>query len=753
MARIETILSQNAPGIVPQAEGPAGAFQSGLQPAAANSLAGAANTISEALTKRKQEEEQMWVMNSMAKAQKEWMENMEKRKAAAGDGAPNFTPNLIKDFDQYVSQATANAPTGTAQKALESNLKNLGLGLERQALGFESQERLSYIVRQNAMRIDNDSMIVYRNPEALNDMLGNNETCAGILSKRLSPSEGARVKLAGSTQLITAAMQSYGDNNPQAGIDLIDSGKLDGKIDGNQLINMRQMLINKKGTVDGVQKFYAQQDAEKMVYNLEHGAPLPENMTPENIAQRMGGTPDQIKVNTLKLQKQAQISNEIGKSSQVVRFGTPEDVFSVLENHKPYPNTAGSAEPRLIQDQNGNIVPSLLTPQDEESIYAGLVKMNNERIKGLSEDSMGYAMEEPSLAKKFENANISDNPQDLIDAINEGISSQIRMGVPPQDVKPIRLSDQIAIANSLKTLKPDEFQNYIGQQRVKYGGNEAGGGYFDKILNSVLALPKDKAPDARYIFAAKNSGNPAAVSTILETIHETNQDPEKISKILNAQKKDGFDPKGDIDNLVFDQSSQASSIASSLVPTMGVDFGVKMQNLTRDVAQLLYYKKEAPTPEDAYEMANSFVVNSMFSGTGKTNTREYPIPKNSEKTGKPYTEEEQLRLKANLTVLPKIWGDILSKNVTTTEGTTSEISNLSKFGVFIMNKNMNGYNMYMDYGPGNRALITIKNGKLSTDPDAKPLFFSADKLTEKAYNDSSAKGLNNYIDKFWSYTY
>lgn len=105
-----------------------------------------------AFEQRKREEEALVAANDdLMDARSSWLTKLKERKEAAEEGAPDFTPTILADFDADTEERLQRAKSPAARQHLQDRLGQVRLALQEDAMGFESQSR----VTQRAGQLDN----------------------------------------------------------------------------------------------------------------------------------------------------------------------------------------------------------------------------------------------------------------------------------------------------------------------------------------------------------------------------------------------------------------------------------------------------------------------------------------------------------------------------------------------------------------------------------------------------------------------
>jgi hypothetical protein len=175
--------------IYEQRMSPSGPLGPGPQPDTAiaaralPALAGGLDTLGAALEQRREEDAAAWSAKTLAEAQSEWTQSLIKRKQEAPAGAPNFTPQLLTDFDAYAKKTVQMAPTRHTRQFLEQRFAALRGSLASDALAFEAASASAHATDIAKQSIDSARNELQVRPDVFNERLA--ERAALIDSMRL----------------------------------------------------------------------------------------------------------------------------------------------------------------------------------------------------------------------------------------------------------------------------------------------------------------------------------------------------------------------------------------------------------------------------------------------------------------------------------------------------------------------------------------------------------------------------------------
>jgi hypothetical protein len=146
-------------------------------------IASGLDSLQGAIVQRREEDAAAWSAQTLAQAQSEWTQALIKRKQEAPLGAPDFTPQLLTDFDEYQKKTVAMAPTKRTRQFLEQRFTALRGSLGTDALAFEAASANAHATDIAKKSIDSARVELQVRPDAFADRLA--ERAALIDSMRL----------------------------------------------------------------------------------------------------------------------------------------------------------------------------------------------------------------------------------------------------------------------------------------------------------------------------------------------------------------------------------------------------------------------------------------------------------------------------------------------------------------------------------------------------------------------------------------
>jgi len=136
------------------------------------SLAAGAQQLNQDLNAIKEREAANWTNEALTTVQQDSLTSLDERKRAAPPGAPNFTPDLLKDYDARANELLSQAPTRNSRAFLQERLRAFRGTLLRESMSFEA-----------AARDDNTQDIVGKSNDAAGNELINNPS---VFAERLA---------------------------------------------------------------------------------------------------------------------------------------------------------------------------------------------------------------------------------------------------------------------------------------------------------------------------------------------------------------------------------------------------------------------------------------------------------------------------------------------------------------------------------------------------------------------------------------
>lgn len=201
--------------------------KSGFASEGAESLRQGVNRLASALKEREEEDARAWTAKAMSETRLKWTEDMIIRQQSAAPGAPDFTPNLLRDFDAYASETIEKAPTPSSKRFLQERLDEFKANLGGTALSFEAQARIDWRTDQFNTSISNTQKLMNTDPSQYNVAMA--EILATIDSAQLPPLKKSAIREKAMNDISAAAVWSQIQKSPSGFLNSIGFGAVDGK--------------------------------------------------------------------------------------------------------------------------------------------------------------------------------------------------------------------------------------------------------------------------------------------------------------------------------------------------------------------------------------------------------------------------------------------------------------------------------------------------------------------------------------------
>lgn len=143
----------------------------------------------------------------------------------AEPGAPEFTSNLLKEYDDFVDSQGKSARTPAGRQYLQEKLTDYRLQLQRQSMAFEAKAGIDHrrnLLQQSVQQAGNQ---LVTSPQLLDMQL--EAFSDGVSMSGLPPAEREAMLIDGANALGEAAIQGIILKDPQAALDLLEEGDFD----------------------------------------------------------------------------------------------------------------------------------------------------------------------------------------------------------------------------------------------------------------------------------------------------------------------------------------------------------------------------------------------------------------------------------------------------------------------------------------------------------------------------------------------
>lgn len=149
---------------------------------AVQQLGQAATQLGGVLEFQKQQDEQANVARQVGNDRVTWLQNLQQMKDSAAPGAPDFTPTVLKGFDDYAQQQLSTMPEGKPRRFYELQLNELRNSLATSAIGWQAQQHRAYNVDQYSQGNDAAARAIAMDPSQYGQLRASNLALIGASS-------------------------------------------------------------------------------------------------------------------------------------------------------------------------------------------------------------------------------------------------------------------------------------------------------------------------------------------------------------------------------------------------------------------------------------------------------------------------------------------------------------------------------------------------------------------------------------------
>ncbi|QTP33487.1 hypothetical protein B7759_02081 [Burkholderia glumae] len=150
--------------------------------AAVQQLGAAASQLGNVLELQKQQDEQANVARQVGNDRVTWLQNLQQMKDSAAPGAPDFTPTVLKGFDDYAQQQLSTMPDGKPRRFYEMQLTDLRNSLATNAITWQAQQHRAYNVDQYTQGSDAAARALAMDPSQYGQLRASNLALIGTSS-------------------------------------------------------------------------------------------------------------------------------------------------------------------------------------------------------------------------------------------------------------------------------------------------------------------------------------------------------------------------------------------------------------------------------------------------------------------------------------------------------------------------------------------------------------------------------------------
>ncbi len=647
------------------------------------------------LDRRRKQDEAMWVDNTTTKAQLDWEKSLEERKLGAGAGAPDFAGKFTKDWETYVEKTVRSAPSRSAQMALQSQFNNLGSRFQRDALHFETSERINQRVSQSEAGMDMAMALATMHPEQRDELAAKYEGQVDKLQGIVLPHQlEALSKKAAAIRI--AGLEALADVDPGQAISGLE--KYAGKIPGPQF---SQMMGKYKGMAERFEGAKSKKFRDAATSHFEQLADT--------------GIDDGFSLPTPEFQKQQQIAVHQFGIKQDITNAKSSEMSDVVAQFEPRPKDPSKPDegPALVytgkRDKDGMAIleENQLGYAVWKDLHAHAANMAKQELQLRATDPASAADNAPEVKKAQEvlerNKDPDMVPQLYQDVIEKRLNWQKAVGIPESDMQVLPKSQLGQISKTLTEEGSQKFKETITQLMQTYGKN------YDKVIQGLGTLDSKHKPPTMMLIAASHVGQPY----FTEIYQAMTMDPKKMETAI-AGKLEG--EKMTIEVSKNQNLEQFRKSVASLPRKDGSDGVADYVDAVERLAKVKLFNGSASTADDAIRKASETLIPYKF---GDHNGKTFMIPL-GDHMGRPYNDTDISRIKKGLEFEAGNIGrapegeinlDFYNVDPALSSKYTKEMlrSNIQRNGFWSMTPDGKGYQMWVPDLEGNFS--RVKNGK------------------------------------------
>jgi hypothetical protein len=418
-----------------------------------------------------------------------WTEQMLKAQETAPPGAANFTPGLLKQFDDYAAKAMSERPSQVTQKLLQEGFQNLRVQLGEGALRFEAQARVDHKVNSIEAGLNKAAQAVVSAPGQRSIAL--DEQLAYIDAIDIPPKTKEALKERALQAIDTAALTgevNRSRNNARAMDSLLDrmnKGEFAG-VPAQQLAaaearigNFKNSLIVKAEAAERRRMAGLEQQGKRLSWYVENGQDIPPQES-DRFIRDSKGTPYAGMLDMVLADQKA-----IG---ELAKLPPDKQIASVKELRESY-----GATPTKEQLQHLSKV-------------SGYVEKN---LKLLNESPLDYAARREGAVVAPLDLQKPDTWADTLGPRVTILADQTkRTGVAPKGLLP---QEAAQLSAALRSARPEQAREMLASLRRGFGD--------DKVFRATMQqiAPDNPVVANAGIFAARGleSTNDRSVADLI----------------------------------------------------------------------------------------------------------------------------------------------------------------------------------------------------------------------------------------------
>ena len=170
--------------------------------------------IGQVIEREREDTAQAWVSSTTAKAQVDWAQRFRDAQETAAENPEDFTPRLMKEYQDWKQTLVQQAPTPRSRQILDSQLNSYGAQLGVRAITFQEGAQAAYRTRLTVGEIQDRSKIVTTDPMQYEQQRAEFED--GLNNRGIAPAQRAKLRDDGRRVLAYSTAQGVIDRDPVA---------------------------------------------------------------------------------------------------------------------------------------------------------------------------------------------------------------------------------------------------------------------------------------------------------------------------------------------------------------------------------------------------------------------------------------------------------------------------------------------------------------------------------------------------------
>ena len=412
--------------------------------------------------KQELEDAKLEAHSVLSDARLTWTEQMLAAKEKAAPGAAGFTPEVLKQFDDYSAKAIGDRPSAITKRLLQEGFQNLRTNIGQDALVFEAQARVDHRVNSVEAGLNKAAQAVLTDPRQRAIAL--NEQLAYINSIDIPPKAKEALKERALQSLDSAALNgeiNRSRNSTRAMDGLLDrmgKGEFAG-VPAQQLAaaetrigNFKNSLIVRSEAAERRRLTGLEQQAKRLSWYVENGRDIPPNEIDAFTRSARGTAYEGALMPILDEQKAV---------SEIAKLAPDQQVAKVKEMQASYGET-----------------PS----KEQLTKLAKIQRYVNNNLKLLNESPLDYAAQREGAQVAPLDLQKPDTWADTLGARTAILTDQARRnGVAPKGLLP---QEAQQIGNALKAARPEQAREILTKLYAGFGD--------DKVYRATM---QQLAPD------------------------------------------------------------------------------------------------------------------------------------------------------------------------------------------------------------------------------------------------------------------